>query len=606
MSEMWEIINLDNDEVTKLNEYRGASSDAVNQLYAMSAKDKALLVPYIKIWKRVERGHRALLSSGFYTPPQFGKSLASGEQFGERPDASIERISVKSHAPRGWRLFRELDLNITVHRPEAVFGESNTQPATAMRDMLDFRNDMVIEYGWNGPESNVLVSGPNIKDKNSNTSTTNYETSKQIRFKVTSYNFQLTPAGEAKFQIHGIENGEVAIRDMTIFSSDEYDKPLNLNMADEIRKKVDQMGKELVGGKGDNAVKTTADGQKFVRLQHVFNVLFAKPLVRAALKNNFKHVSLQFGSFNSKCPRSAKNCLDKDYKNKSIGSYYVNLEFVTGGYLLGYRTNEGYPISIDAMMSVLIRHMQDQTLWVGDPITLSVKKQSSSAQVPEIMLRTLYDSKFDDGSGKMTIQVVDRKKYIPVIKSTGTSVTRAEKKAALDKFLSDNSIPMIDLYNQGSVVKSTNFGVTNEEQMKDIFIRRQIQRSRGDITTLSALRTSNVSEASQIAMLYRSAIKGDVTMLGNFFFDILGTVWVNFGIWAYNGLFYVIQHVDNIGADGFDTVLSLIAEGSDPLNMGPEDGLSIQEGIIDAQKKNSIATAEVKQAFARGGTLPNI
>jgi hypothetical protein len=65
--------------------------------------------------------------------------------------------------------------------------------------------------------------------------------------------------------------------------------------------------------------------------------------------------------------------------------------------------------------------------------------------------------------------------------------------------------------------------------------------------------------------MYSSAINGDMTMIGNFVFDVFGMVWLDFGVPIWSGPFTVMEHEDVLDRTGLTTRVTFRADGSDPL-----------------------------------------
>ena len=104
--------------------------------------------------------------------------------------------------------------------------------------------------------------------------------------------------------------------------------------------------------------------------------------------------------------------------------------------------------------------------------------------------------------------------------------------------------------------------------------------------------------------MYRSAIKGVITVLGNFAFDAFGLLWMDFGIPAYDGLFYVLQKVEKDGKPMVKPV---------PCKEKPEPGfkriavrVSIAQDARDSDNNHRFATGQVRLlARDRKGGVPN-
>lgn len=568
----------------QLDSFRAGAYHLVKSMYELTPMQKGQLTPYIRIWKpgtdTITPVDNYYLSNDFYEPPKFGQMKDS--RFGERPEASIENVVVKTINPRGWKLYRELDINITVHKPNAVFGVDENDKS-AVRDILNFKNDLMLEYGWKGPAGIPIVDGASVTWPVS-IGQQSSPARRLIRFKTVNYNFQLTADGQVKFQIHAIENGEVASRNITIFDNEEFkisqsekmDIAKFTNAVDKLATKLDTP----VAGEGRSGL---VNGE-YLSIKTIFNTLFAQPLTKLAVESGYTNVKLQFGYFNDKCPSTTPAYGEFNYASVSdarsvntgqaysIGDFLIRKTDVKN--IVGNSFN-GQPMSIDAMMRQFIAVINDQSVWSDN--------KDTKYSVPTVMLRTVFDPKpvGTDQRPIMLYQLVDRKRYLKLkgIDAYDGDLHTHKKsiKDRLEEFLAENNIPKLELYHQGSFVQSANFSVVNDDQMKSAFILRQQQRKGGKLVGADTRITTNAAEASQIAMLYRSAIRGDVTMLGNFCFEILGTVWMQFGIWAYDGLFYVLQKTDTIGSDGFTTQLSLIAEGSDPIGVGDKAPLNTND-----------------------------
>ena len=143
----------------------------------------------------------------------------------------------------------------------------------------------------------------------------------------------------------------------------------------------------------------------------------------------------------------------------------------------------------------------------------------------------------------MYIQVVDRKRYVPYdgLDKTSPEIKFDKKKwkQAVRQFTEKYQMPILWLYHQNSIVQNANFGIINDDKVKSIFMLRPYEKTRGQITTDDPSRNNVSLQPGPMATMFRSSIKGDVTMLGNFCFEVFGTLWVQFGIWAFDGIFYI-------------------------------------------------------------------
>ena len=558
---------------------RAAPQAAFDAMYNLSAADKALMVPYIKMWS-VDTGAPAIITTeknvitnGFFQPPQFGSSI--NEQFGDRPDASIENVSVKSVNAQGWKMYRTVEIHLTVHKPSAVFGKTADSPSnfTPVSDILDFRKDVIIEYGWRGPETNPLVVGvqntaqptdPGLPKNN--TTNIKFPSKRVLRCKTTHYDFQFNASGEVKLQIQALENGELLTRDSTIFDAPSYDGIMNTKIVGKELSAYKKLGSDLSGllNKRPGNPSSLKIPKNHIRLSDLLDKVFSEPLDRVSTNNGYKNQRYLLGNFNQYCPPATSARAGISYASNNIGDFAIELQAVTDK--LGQNTTVGTTLSIENALRNITDMINDANNWAGEVTGTNYSR-------PEIMLQTIYEPIVPGSESSVTFQMIDRTAYVTSFVDRSELDNKqpiAKQKTPTDTttFLDKHSLPMLDVYKIGSFVQTSNFSIENDSQMQSVYIRRQINLTHKEIAETDHRIVLAQPEIGKIALLYRSAIKGEITMLGNFCVDIMGIIWVNFGIWAYDGLFYVIQKTDNIGKDGFTTSISLIAEGSDPLGVG--------------------------------------
>jgi hypothetical protein len=565
-------------------------------LEGMSPAQLGQAVPYIRIHELTAAGGQgAKLTTDVYTPPKFGQPL--DRRFGERPDVSIENLQVKYMMPRGWILYRELEFNITVHNPDAVFRSSS---GSLMSSLLDFNKSHIVYYGWSGGSS-VLSNGPPAENPDpvppdptrvsgyqdytrgmmiahnpipgtQDSLPANYRdvipVKAAIRFKVTNYNFTIEPDMQVKFHIHAIEDGEIATRDAVIFNNRNilpiFDTTgLTLDMAGPVFDKIssyfineimerskDEYHEIEIEDKKDPSKPPAKQMERFIKLEHVFNIFFADPIVYSMQALGYKNPLLELGLFNRRCPTTTAAYGKFDYAMKPIADFLIPVKKVSD--LVARMITANSQMTAYGMIREFCGILNNPEVW-----------QSNSADkkmIPELVLRTRYNP----DTGTALFQLIDRKYYI-ANNSFDIEATENTKRSVLKGMLKNNNIPYLRLMTQLSYFKDVKFDVVNDEQMKSIMINRAIAKTRADIATGDARNSQLYGGQPGFAMMYRSAIKGTLTMLGNFAFDVFGIVWFEFGIPAYDGLFYVLARTDNVNSDGFFTTLTLQAEGSDPL-----------------------------------------
>jgi hypothetical protein len=563
-------------DIDKYDVIPAAARKMTELLGEMAPSDLAQAVPYISIYEVNDDGSLGYkISTDLFQAPRFGESMK--KQFGERPDVSLDKIDVKYHMAQGWIVFRELNLEITVHRPDAVF---RADKGSLMMSLLDQTRPHVLYYGWSGGNT-VLSNGlpSSIKD------TQLAQTEKPdptgpvderlvqpikgaVRFRVTNYNFSVDADLQIKFHIKAFEDGEIACREATIMNNRNilplFDSTsLTLKDAgpmfdrasayfiDQLQQYKEQMTIDVTDAKDPK--KTTRQQEWFISVENIFDIFFADPLIYAARALGYSDIRLHLGLFNVNCPRTVAAFGDQEVSGQNIGSFMMPLKTITD--MLAKIISSNGSITVYSLIRTITGVINSPATWAT---TIS-----DSKMIPEILLRTRFnpDLKF------ALFQVMDRKYYVANSKinfKDGSIKNKRELRGVLKK----SNVPYMSFTNKLSFIKDVKFEVVNDEMMKSIFMMRPVQKTRAEVATSNARNSQVYGGMTSFAMMYRSAIKGSVTILGNFAFDVFGLVWFDFGIPAYDGLFYVVGRNDIVTADGFYTTLTLQAEGGDPMKGG--------------------------------------
>ena len=568
-------------------------------LYNIEAMDKARAVPYVKI-QHVNRDTNEpignALSNAFFRAPRFGQTM--NDQFGERPSISLDNVTVKSVNPGGWILYREIDLELTVHRLPALHVTSGS--GSPLGNLIVPGATFYMHYGWVGGSNPILGPGKRHRlagttvisdteaEQNSQTGngSTNanqkivpdYPARRAVRFTVTHYNFTIQPDGQAKFHVHGIEDAELQIRSANIFNQgDDFPvPPADLSKADEYLKTIAKYftDKLVAVAKvreiqvppkaADNKSQPLMKHEYFIQLRDVLNILLAEPIVKGLvqLKFNRKNITLYTGVFNKAAPETNESYgviqgAPVKWADQPIGEFwmkYVDVQNILNGIIVSNGAITVYNVLRQIMSSI-----SDPSVWKDLNADIQVS-------VPEIQLFT----EFDPDSGSAYIFMVDRKRYLTrtVAGINEYNVGQFKRNATKRSFLKGAKIPDLKFYQKNSFFKSAQFEVVNDEQMKSIFIQKQLKPTRDQTATQNQGALLTTQGVRGALLLYRSAIKGSITMIGNFVYDMLGLVWITFGVPQLDGIFYVIQRVDTLSRDGFDTTITFQAEGSDPLGVG--------------------------------------
>ena len=577
MITQWRIIE-DETEERSYDLIRQRAFVGVQDLYSIRAADKAKAVPYLKIVqvKRDTNEVERVISDSFFTVPRFGTSM--NKQFGERPNMSLNSVTVKSVNPGGWILYREVDIDMVVHNPAALKNIDQEPLGAILKPGATF----IMTYGWKGGTNPVLGPGRNILIPDdpgavdTQTTQTLYPARRLIRFTITHYNFKIGADGNIQFHIHGIEDAELFIRSANIFNQSKNDfpkPPTDLKLASEyLKKQISAYFLQKWDGKTYKIIEEWVQQEQvpgdpnskkpqkveFVKFRDVLDILFFQPLLQCVSNLGYTDPLFLTGLFNDNSPQTASAWGQHDTKGKPIGEFLVLWSEVKS--IIDHVIQTRGEITVYALLKGLMRLMSAYSTYNGD------QASSLSYSVPEIQLFT----EFNPDNKKCWVFVVDRKRYLTKLTdNTLNEHNIYDVKKTLNKarFLNDKRISELQLYRRDSFFKDVNFEVIADEQMKSIFVQRALNKSREQITTgnQSAVQTNQGTRAP--LLLYRSAIKGSITMIGNFVYDLLGLTWITFGIPQLDGIFYVLQRTDRISKDMFETTVEFQAEGSDPLGV---------------------------------------
>jgi hypothetical protein len=606
---------------------RRITMDGVRQLKQITAADKAKAVPYVKIWRvkpSTNEKDGPEITTQFWDVPKFGTSM--GNRFGERPAMSLESVTIKNVNPRGFILYREVDISIKVHRPDQVFNNLTNQ-ANALASLMTPGNVHMLTYGWQGGFNPMLSTGiptyekdgelhPDEKIAREEAKRTGARdpvppkytapAKASIRFTVVTYDFSITVDSQIEITIKGFEDGELNVREAALF--DQRDMPkadvglyapktdvekakmlqahlkrMIQTLTDRLNEKKVAIEKEVVTDKG---AKTK---EKFIALKDVLRILFSDPLSKTLTNLGYRHIHFYTGLFNKNAPITVPAYLSQDLavshapllpEGMPIGEFMLKLSDVTK-VLNDVITTKGQ-ITVYNIIDKLFGIIQNINMYQKN------KKSQIPGSVPEMHLVPIYNP---DAEGHVQIWVVDRKRYLTSLdwELNEFTVDSDENKAKFRSGLEAQSavegkgVPFISMYDANSFLAGAKFNVVADEMMKSIFIRRNMELNRGQITA----ENQNVVTTSQgemdSSLLFRSAIKGELTMIGNFAFNIMGLMWIHFGIRAWDGFFYVMSKTDKIDSSGFTTSITVQAEGSNPAG-APKKNKPTEATQIVAQK----------------------
>jgi hypothetical protein len=568
--------------------FTSITQDTVTLLESVKPSDKGMAVPRIVMWQVDRTGKpihgdtynrpTAPLSLQFVTPPRFGASMMDGHsRYRERPPVSLERISIKWQNPNGVIAYRVLKLNFMIHRPDVIFNEIDPTIDNFV-SMIIPGNIFVLEYGWRAGQGvkNGLLNGEGYNDQQGHI----VPGTLRVKFTVTSYNFRIQPDNQISMEIDAYEDGEFNVRQSLIVDvppksvpvsgqknpiaeiSDPYQDPLFQGFLQQARDRIRSQVKP-----------TQMQGQQgftdLVKFQDICDILFAPVIEGAYRRLGYDQINLYMGYFNERvgtpAPQYGLLPPGTDPSGKplpsSIGSFQLPMKEVEG--IFNSIMTNGQQLTMYNFMIPFFKLLNDFPTWDR---TNAPKDKNGVQQttLPEIAIKTI------NNKGTVNFYMVDLKREHSRFASSdqlspeqlvGGKVTRS----AIKNVCKNAGVPFVSFQKGNSYIQESSFNVIADEQIKSIFQRRYLNQVRQQITETPDVQQKLKTGVDARQVLYSSAIAGDITMLGNFAFDIFQLIWLDFGAERWDGPFRVQEREDTIEAGSFLTKIHVISEGNDPL-----------------------------------------
>lgn len=578
------------------------SQDVVDVLESITAAEKAQAVPLLRIWRIDPRtgdpvhGQDGVptgpLTDRLAEPPAFGSTLDSPSvRFRERPPVSLERVSVRSEAPRGVITYRQLEIQFVVHRPDVLFGEPD-RDADSWSDLLIPGNVFAMEYGWRASSGvrNELLNGEGFSDPRPSPPVVVPAVSR-IRFAVTNYSFHISQDNQIQIAVTAFEDGEFnlrqavlgasAVRNRTANAPPRIEVPAPVEAYNEDGLRVVENLQKLVG----DDLRGRSDKKGNVTFRDVCDVLFARTIDDTYRDLGYDAPRLWLGTFNERAGRPAPKYGHTDMSGRPIGDFTVPLKDVESVFSRLLRT--GDQLTLYNFITPFLGVFRDPRNWDRAQARLD-KDGSQQHTIPQVAIRSIINKKtvavyiFDVEREFTKFSESDRLTNEELV---GGQVTRDRVREVLRQ----KGVPLITFQRGNSYLETSSFEVVNDDQIKSILMRRYLQPTRSDVLDISKrLKLGRAVDPRQI--LYSSAIQGEVSMLGNFAFDVFGLVWLDFGVPTWDGPFHIMSREDVIAPGTFTTRVGFRSAGSDPLGTQGR----IDKGALVAQEKIASANQAKK------------
>lgn len=560
---------------------------AIDALESLLPSEIAMAVPQIRMWTvdfntglptRRNDFDEPLrpISAIIVTPPAFGKAIASSDEsaarFDERPDVSMDRFVVKTTNPMGVELFRSIEMSFVVHRPNVAF--ERRADGDSWSDLLVPGNSFVVEYGWRSDPasvSNKILSGEPIVDDSSGVKVT-VPNRRRMRFRVNNYTLRIDPDSQVRITVQAMEDGELTSRKALLgvaessgsrfafsIDGDTYDDPY-----DDRSSVLSGLKARLDSARDTPGSFVVKGGTKFVRFGAIIDTLFVPAIVRSYSELGIKSVNVVRGNFSDGVGFARDNYGGDRYAGKNIGEFMFRYDDVAK--LMSDLVNAGKQLTLYNFMLKFIGVINSVDSWDGSRDKAKDGKKQI-AMTPHLMMKNVVD----DSGKSVNFYIFDmNREMLKFERDTKSAFYRSigtPTSENIRSHLRAINVPVISLMRANSYIRSSNFDVEQDPLQKTIRMVRALGKSaedRSDVATkASALLKRKGISAKEL--MYSSAINGSVTMVGNFAFDALSTVWLDFGFTRWSGPFVILEKEDVIEPGSFTTTVRLRATGEDPL-----------------------------------------
>jgi len=566
-----------------------AAISAVHELEKIEASDKAQAVPYVAIWEIDEMNGHAMhpISSNPFEPlkpltmqlvetPDFGRSLSGDERFLERPPVSLERITIKTENPRGTILYRRLEFAMTVHRPDVVFDMHiddngvHSGDADSWSSLITPGQAFCMDFGWSAPAglTNSVLTGEfspieNKVDEFGKTTPVVIPSRQQIRFKVTEYKFDIGADGQMKFVISAFENGEVGMRRAFLVKQNRGANEIVTPYENDSKplKELLSSFKNAVKNTNGAIVKNSKTKTASIRFGFLFDTVFAPKIKEVFGTTELKGIFM--GRFNARAGTPVDKYGGVDMSGLPISDFILPLDQIER--VFRDLISAGTQMTIYNFINPFLDLMCTQEIWDRS----GQKGHDPSEQtIPHIVMKTTTN-KNKVGPNEVAVYLFDVNEAF-----CGLSANDDEKdlginapRATIRKEVEKKNVPFISLVSGNSFILESSFTSNQDEKMSAIMINRYYGKNdttREEKTTKPDAQ-QKVDKAPPPQQVYSPTLTGKITMLGNFVFDTFALVWIDFGVFRWDGVFNFHEREDVISPGTFTTSWTAISAGTDPL-----------------------------------------
>jgi hypothetical protein len=562
--------------------FYAVNREAVSQLNRLTAADKGLTVPYLSIWQ-VDPGTgkpaypdkddptkpNRPLTLQTVSPPNFGSSVDG--YLHERPLVSINRVVIKTEAAKGIIMFHQMLMSIMVHRPDALQYAKDPDE----RDYDDWSaliipgNVFAVEYGWSrAPIKNDLFNGNGINKDN-----IIIPGRKTLYFAITNYTFKIQPDLQIPIDITAYETGLLNLKKFIIETKKTKVDPKKLDkskgegefkftLPDRTANQNLYQTPEGIEVKNRFSSKISKLPGGLVPLKTLLNDVFADTITESFVESGYDQNSiiLAYGKCNKRAGKTSQKYGGDKMSDVDIGEFRIPKTVIQEIVTKNFKAGLG--LTVHNFMLPFVRLLNDPRNWTSEG---SPKKQTDDKtpvqSIPEVFIKIV-----PNGSA-IAMYIVDAKREFAGLTEQDDDkyvVKPPFTKEKIQEKLDSAGIPIISFLNGNSYIKESHFNVEGDPKIKTHFIQKYHGADKSKNKNQSGAKEKKKSLSAE-ETLFSAAITGDITSMGNFAFDTFSLVWLEFGVRRWDGPFNVRSREDILTRGVFDTKISFVAAGSDPL-----------------------------------------
>lgn len=246
--------------------------------------------------------------------------------------------------------------------------------------------------------------------------------------------------------------------------------------------------------------------------------------------------------------------------DQSIGDFTIPKKTIQD--LINKQFKAGVGLTVNNFMLPFFRLLNDSRNWTSDGTPKKSDGKTSAQKIPEVFVKVVPNGT------SISMYVLDAKREFTALTDEYSPENDLGPDAPREKIyekLGRLGIPVISFGRGNSYIKDASFSVESDAKIKAHFIQKfyEPDKSKNPNQTGAPEKQKSLSAEET---LFSAAVIGDITTLGNFAFDTFSLVWLDFGVRRWDGPFNVRSREDHISKGTFETKISFVAAGNDPLN----------------------------------------